>query len=187
MSRPPVSVLVRWVLAGLACAFGLLQLNRVLRYDLVWGTLGNTLFGVGSLFVALLLIGPEVVAWALVPLDGLVNRLLLPGESEPPPAAFKLARYYAMQLRHEEACEEYAKIIRYHPEETDAYLEGIREAFLAGDQALAKKFYRWAKRYMRTRNERKLLQGVYLARHEPATLPAELEMTADPTTGTAAE
>ena len=188
MSKPGLGVIIRWVLAASVCAVGIYQLARVHHDGLDWGTLGNTLGGIGALFIALLFIGPEVVEWALVPLNAWVDRLLLPSESEPPPAAFKLARYYATQLRHEEACEEYAKIVRYHPEETDAYLEGIREAFLSGDTALAKKFYRGAKRYMRAPHERKLLHGVYAARHEPATLPEEIEMfEAEPTSGAATE
>ena len=188
MSKPDTGVLVRWVAAALVAVFGLLQLGHVLATDLSWGTLGNTLTGVGALFVAVALVGPELVGWALVPLHGLVDRLLMPSESEPPPAAFKLARYYASLLRHEEACDEYAKIIRYHPEETDAYLEGIREAFLAGDPAQAKKFYQKGRRVMRTRGERSLLRGVYTARHEAPGLPEEAEpMAADLPAGEAVE
>ena len=113
---------------------------------------------------------------------------MLPSESEPPPAAFKLARYYAGLLRHEEACEEYAKIIRYHPGETDAYLEGIRAAFLAGDEVAAKKFFRGAKRYLRAPHERQLLEGVYTAGHQPTTSPEELEvLDAGPSGDLAAE
>ena len=188
MSKPAPLVIVRWVLAASVCAVGIHQLARVHREDLGWDNLGNTMGGVGALLVSLLFIGPEMVEWALMPMYAWVDRLLLPSESEPPPAAFKLARYYATLLRHEEACEEYAKIVRHHPEETDAYLEGIREAFLAGDAVQAKKFYRGAKRYLHTTQERQLLKGVYAARHEPTTSPEELEvLSVEPTDGTLPE
>ena len=98
----------------------------------------------------------------MIALDALRNMLF----ETNPPADFKLARYYAGQLRHEEACEEYTKIIRFHPEEFAAYLEGIQEAFLAGNRDLAKKFYAKGRRVMRAPEERTLLRGVYNAQHE---------------------
>ena len=176
MSKPPTGVMVRWTLAALACAGGLYEWARVFTLGLDWGVLDKTLIGLGAMFVAVLLIGPELVGWVVAPVQHMVDRLLLPSESEPPPADFKLARFYAGHLRHTEACEEYAKIIRYHPGQSDAYLEGIREAFLAGDEPLARKFYGKARRIMREPGERKLLGGVYAARHEadePETLAAE--------------
>ena len=166
MSKPPTGVLVRWVFAALFCAAGVVLLSRVNVVGLGWDTLDKTLVGLGALFVALLFIGPEVVSWVVTPVYYFVDQLLIPSESEPPPANFKLARYYAGQLRHEEACEEYAKIIRFHPEESAAYLEGIQEAFLAGNRDLAKKFYAKGRRIMRAPGERKLLRGVYAAQHE---------------------
>ena len=188
MSKLPASMKIRWVTASLVGGFGFYELGYAFFQGLSYGVFGNIMLGLGALFVALLLVGTEVVGWALLPLTGLLDRLLLPSESEPPPAAFKLARYYAGLLRHEEACEEYAKIVRYHPEETDAYLEGIREAFLAGNEAAAKKFFRAAQRYLRAPHERQLLESMYAAGRLSVSLPAELEvLDAEPSGGAATE
>ena len=106
----------------------------------------------------------------MLPLYRMVDKMFLPTESEPPPVDFKLARFYAVRRRYDEACEEYAKIIQYHPDVHAAYLEGIRAALLGDDPRQAKQFYQQGRRVMRSRDERKLLKGVYQAHHEPLTL-----------------
>ena len=61
---------------------------------------------------------------------------------------------------------EYAKIIHYHPEQKAAYLEGIQAAGRGGDKEMTRRFYRGARRVMRARDERALLENVYAVRHE---------------------
>ena len=117
-----------------------------------------------------LLVAPEVVGWAVLPIHRWLDSLILPSESEPPPADYTLARFYATRMRYEEACEEYSKIIRYHPEESVAYLEGIRAASHAGDRKLAASFHRKGRRALRSPDERRLLDNVYGAQHKPVGL-----------------
>ena len=42
----------------------------------------------------------------------------MPSETLRPPVDYKLARFYYQQMRFEEACEEYFKLLSYHPQET---------------------------------------------------------------------
>ena len=81
-------------------------------------------------------------------------------------------------MRYVEASVEYAKIILYHPEEKNAYLEGIQAAGRAGDEDSARRFLRGARRRMRSSDERTLLENVYALRHEP--LHGALTESTDP-------
>ena len=112
----------------------------------------------------------------MLPLHCLLDHIFLPAESGPLPLDYTLARRYASQLRFEEACEEYAKIIRHHPAQVDAYLEGISAARRAQDADRAGKFYRAARRAMRTEDQRRLLENVYATRHEPLVSSADLSL-----------
>ena len=167
MERPPLGVTLRWVVAGLAGAGGVFLLMRVPTDDGNWDAFHKLLGGLVGLFTGALLISPEVVRWLLTPLSGLVDSILSPSEEIVPPADLKPARFYTHSLRHAEAAEEYARILRYHPNHADAYLEGIQAAGLAGDERLAKKFYHDAQRLLRGQEQHHLLEGVYAARHEP--------------------
>ena len=109
----------------------------------------------------------ELVRWTLTPLSCLIDSILLPFEEVVPPADLKLARFYGQSLRHAEAAEEYARVLRYHPRYADAYLEGIRTAGLAGDEKLARRFYQGAQKIMRVGDKRRLLENVYTACHQP--------------------
>lgn len=57
-----------------------------------------------------------------------------------PPLSYKLARHYRMVRRFEDALAQYRKIIRYYPEETDAYLELLAIAEELGDQDLVAEY-----------------------------------------------
>ena len=167
MNRPPFGVTLRWVVAGLAGVGGVFLLMRVPMDDGNWDAFHKLLGGLAGLFTGALLISPELVRWLLTPLSGLIDSILLLSEEAVPPADLKLARFYVQSLRHAEAAEEYARVLQYHPDYTDAYLEGIRAAGLAGDERLAKKFYHDAQRALRGQEQRHSLEGLYAARHEP--------------------
>ena len=146
------------------------MLVRVMTVETNWvAVFGKSLLGLAAMISGVLLIAPECVGWAVLPLHRLLDHVFLPSESVPPPLDYTLARRYASQLRFEDACEEYAKIVHYHPEEANAYLEGISAAHRARNPAQARKFYRAARRVMRAEDQRRLLENVYAV---SASLPA---------------
>ena len=159
-------VLARWIAAALIGGGGISLLARVMATETNWVVVfGKSLFGLTGLITGVLLIGPECVGWVLTPFNGLLDRILLPSDSDPPPADYTLARLYGGQLRYDEACEEYAKIVHYHPEQITACLEGIEAARRAGNDSQARKFYRAARRILRTVDQRRLLEDVYALRY----------------------
>ena len=150
------------------------MLARVMAVETNWIVIfAKSLFGLAAMISGVLLVAPECVGWAVLPLHRLLDHIFLPSESEPPPLDYTLARRYAVQLRFEDACEEYAKIIRHHPEQADAYLEGISAARRAQDADRAGKFYRAARRVMRTEDQRRLLENVYATRYESLAFSAD--------------
>ena len=180
MDRPRATVLVRWAAAGLIAGGGVVVLARLAHGEGAVPLIGRSLLGIGALITGALLAAPELVRWAASPISGLLDSILLPSETVHPPVDFKLARFYAQTLRYDEACEEYVRILHYHPDNAEAHLEGIRAAALAGNEPLAAKLYRGARRLLRTGDQRHLPDAVYAARHqllndageaEPAALP----------------
>ena len=194
MQWPRVTVVLRWIAAGSVGGGGVYVLASTMSHATSWvAVFGRSLFGLAGMIVGVLFVAPEVVRWAVSPISHLVDSILLPSEKIHPPVDFKLARFYGQALRYDEACEEYVKILHYHPDNAEAYLEGIRAAALAGNEALAKKFYHGAQRLMRAGDKRRLLDAVYAARHQllndageeaaPAILPeSAVEAEAGPET-----
>ena len=180
MRLPRATVLARWTAAALTGGGGMFLLARVMANETDWiAVFGKSLFGLTGLMTGVLLISPECVGWALVPLNSVLDRILLPSDADPPPADYTLARLYGSQRRYEEACEEYAKIVHYHPEQITACLEGIEAARRAGNDAQARKFYRAARRILRTADQRRLLENVYALRYAPPEIPDEPEPAAE--------
>ena len=179
MRLPRATVLARWIAAALVGGGGLCLLARVMEAESDWVAIfGKSLFGLAAMISGVLLIAPECVGWALSPFTGLLDRILLPSESGPPPADYTLARLYGGQLRYEEACEEYAKIIHYHPEQINACLEGIDAARRAGNEEQARRFYRAARRILLSADQRRLLENVFAIRYALPTPADEPEIAA---------
>ena len=167
MEWPRPAVTARWTAGALIAAGGVYPFARaVLSGSGDIPLFGKSLLGLFAIISGGVLAAPEIVLWIVSPVHGLLDRLFLPSESEPPPVDFTLARLYGSQLRYGDACEQYLEIIRYHPEEASAYLEGIQAAQKAGDMPLARKFYRGARRMMRTPEQRRLLESVCSVRYE---------------------
>ena len=176
MRLPRGTVIARWIAAALVGGGGLFLLSRVMTNETNWVAIfGKSLFGLAALMTGVLLAAPEIVHWALLPFHSVLDRIFLPSESEPPPVDYTLARLYGSQLRYDEACDEYAKIIHYHPEQASAYLEGIQAATLAGNEEQARKFYRAAGRVMRAKDQRQLLENVFAVRYALPASPDEEE------------
>lgn len=118
----------------------------------------NALFALAGLLVTVLLVAPDVVGWVLTPVNRLIDNILLPNDSGPPPVDYTLAHFYRRQMRYEEACDEYMKIIRYHPRELRAYVEGMLTAGEGGQTGLAARFHRLGRSAFRNVEVRRRLQ-----------------------------
>lgn len=163
MNRPRTSVIVRWVVAGIIGLASLRTLTRVMsQADSMAGAFAGSLFGLAMMITACLFVGPEVVQFVVFPIHRALDAILLPSETLRPPVDYTLARFYHRQMRYDEACEEYFKILEYHPQEVAAYLEGIEAATAANQRAKAHKFYRRGLRKLSARNGDRdlLIQGV---------------------------
>ncbi len=91
--------------------------------------------------VTVFLIAPETALraaeWCARPFT---NILFPSDEFSKPPLSYKLARRYRDEHRWEEAATQYRKIIRYYPEEKDAYMELFDVADALGDKKLRRKY-----------------------------------------------
>lgn len=153
MNRPRTSVIVRWVVAGVIVLAALRMLVRVVTHpDNMISAFVGSLFGLAMLIAACLFVGPEIVHWTVYPIHRALDAILLLSETLRPPVDYTLARFYHRQMRYEEACEEYVKILQYHPQEVAAYLGGIEAATAGNRRATAHKFYRLGRRKLSPRN-----------------------------------
>ena len=160
MNRPRASVAARWLLAGALGAWTARQFHVIGQTaDPSAGAL-HGFYMLAGLLGAVALVAPELVGWAVMPLNVLIEAVLLPGETGAPPADYTLARFYVQQLRYDEAVEEYLKIIHYHPRELTAYLEGMMTAGQAQQVSLIDKFHRLGRRAFRSTKVRAQLQAV---------------------------
>ncbi len=117
--------------------------------------------GLFLLIVGVKLLSPELVEWVSMPIQAVFNSILWPGDSDPPPLDYTLARFYCQQGRYEEAVEQYFRLLRHHPRELAAYLEGIAAAFDANAPESARKFYRKALWRLRLRSEREEVRRAF--------------------------
>ena len=163
MNRSRTSVIVRWIVGGLIALAALRVLVRVMTQpDNMINAFAGSVFGLAMLITACLFIAPEFVQWAVYPIHRALDAILLPSETLRPPVDYTLARFYHRQMRYGEACEEYFKILEYHPQEVAAYLEGIDAATAANQRAMAHKFYRMGLRKLSPKNGDRdlLIKGV---------------------------
>lgn len=162
MNRHRAFTVLRWLAAtalGLWTARQFYLVGHAPDGATMYGAL-HGMYGLGGLLTTVLLISPELADWGAMPLNRMFDAVLLPGESAPPPLDYTLARFYLQQMRYEEACEEYLKIIHYHPRALPAYLEGMASAGRAGRADLAARLHRRGRRVFRERKIRERLQHV---------------------------
>ena len=163
MSKHPFAILVRW---GAALGLGFVALRflaTATRSEYYLNAFTPCLYGFAALIGAVLLLGPELVAWAAIPVYRALNSIFFPAATGTPPVDYTLARFYRKRERYEESIEQYFKIVHYHPEELTAYLEGIETAFLAGEEESASKLYRLGMRRLHARDARQELARIYAA------------------------
>jgi tetratricopeptide (TPR) repeat protein len=139
---------IRWLIAMAAIALGAWCMNAALKIP-GFGAAGYLIVSFGALIFAVLLVSPEtafrVAEWCSRPFTD----LLFPSdEFAKPLLSYVLARRYARELRLSDAVDEYEKIIRYYPDEKDAYLELIAVAQQLNDRKLLKScLKRYRKRF----------------------------------------
>lgn len=176
MSRSLLLILVRWSIAiGLEYVAVRLLIGAANSGDYL-GAVAKCLYGFAILMTGIMLLGPELVRWAAMPIQHVLTGLLFPSQSEKPPVDYKLARFYCRQARHDEAVEQYWKIVHYHPEELTAYLEGIDAAISADLPETAAKFYRSGLRHLRHPEARRELYRAYESAKERRLPNAECGM-----------
>ena len=122
---------------------------------------GAAIFGFSSMIIGVLLLAPELKVWAAIPVHRVFNSLIFPGGTIVPPADYRLARQYRKQWRYCESVDEYFKILEYHPEELDAYLEGMATATEARAPKTRQRFYRMGLRKLQNTSDRQQLEEAF--------------------------
>ena len=123
----------------------------------IWGSLS----GVAYLMGAVACIAPEAIEWASWPFRVFFNAVFFPGSREIPPPDYNLSLLYREQGRYEEALEGYFKILKHHPQELLAYIEGIQTSFECGDEEAARRFLQMGQRDLSTAEGREQLQRIF--------------------------
>ncbi len=135
-------VIFRWLLAAGCFAFCVKQMATALKAEGL-GAAPFLVLGFTGLLAAVLLVSPEIVIRPVEFFSRIFTTIILPDEKyRRPPLSYLLARRYARQLRFREALEEYEKILRFYPNEEDAFRELIAAALEAGAVRLAGKYTR---------------------------------------------
>ena len=122
--------------------------------------ISSILSGVGFLMGGAACIAPELVEWGSWPFRVFFNSIFFPGRQEIPPPDYNLPLLYREQGRYPEALEGYFKILKHHPQELLAYIEGIQTSFECGDEASADKFLRMGQRDLAAPEVRQQLQQI---------------------------
>jgi hypothetical protein len=155
MNRP-VAILRRVISLGLL-AFGIFQLYRGgFPFDESIPTIPWTvIFGALSLLCFFLGIAPDLAAPLASYLGDLAGRLFFPeARFSKPLLSYRLAEFYTLQERTEDAVAQYEEIIRHYPRERRAYSALISLARLGGDERKAAKYERLMMRRFPSRRRR---------------------------------
>jgi len=164
MSTKTALMLARWTIGVLMVVQGAAILVKTGGGS--FGGMGPSLLSLmlafGLAVSGLVLIAPELVSWVSSPLWRFITGIIYPDEKyKAPPVNYALPRSYHQRLRHEDAIEEYLKIIRYHPQEQAAYVECIEVMLFTHDLHGARKVMAQGLRKLRTKEaQRQLLEGV---------------------------
>jgi tetratricopeptide (TPR) repeat protein len=115
------------------------------------------------MIVGAIVLAPSLAAWAAIPFTRFIDGIYLPGgpTGDDPEPNYRLADHYYEISQNRLAIEEYEKIIRYHPDETRAYIALIDLWVRCGDAHRAAKLYRRGLRKSRSREARHQLRDAY--------------------------
>jgi len=180
MDKHRAFVVARWLAAGALGAWTARQFFVAGHAEIPATGALHGFYALAGLLGTVLCVAPELVRWAVLPFNRVIDAILLPGESGTPPADYTLARFYCQQMRYDEAYEEYLKIIHYHPRELAAYVEGMMTAGQAGRIDVAARFHRRGRRVFRNAEIRRRLQvAIEDSRLTAAAMAESPEMLAD--------
>ncbi|MFO1482581.1 MAG: hypothetical protein U1F71_04370 [Verrucomicrobiaceae bacterium] len=88
------------------------------------GAAGPVIVSMVMFVSTVLLIAPETAFWLAEQIAKPLASLFYPSDSfKKPPLSYTLARRYRNERRFDDAATQYEGIIKYYPEEKDAYLE----------------------------------------------------------------
>lgn len=122
MTDETKGTLMRWAIGWVCFGFAGWCIERGLRLD-DWETI---LLSVPLFLVGVLCFWKTIFHVATRPLILMVDSLFFPGgELEKPVLNLKLPRYYIEQGRFDEALTEYRRILKYYPDETEAYEKAV--------------------------------------------------------------
>jgi len=161
MSTQTALTLSRWVIAVLLLVKGALVLANTAggAHGSDFSALPYLLVAFGFGITGVVLMAPELVPWASAPVWRFISGIIYPDEQfKAPPVNYTLPRSYHQRLRHEEAIEEYQKIIRHHPQEQTAYLECIEVMLHLNDIHGAKKVLAEGLRKLHTQEAKRELR-----------------------------
>jgi tetratricopeptide (TPR) repeat protein len=101
----------------------------------------HVIFSMLGFVTTVLLVTPETALSIAQWIGGLCAQLFFPDDHySKPPLSYRLARRYREEHRWEDAIRQYRKIIRYYPNERDAYLELLHVASEMEDKELYQKY-----------------------------------------------
>jgi len=161
VTKRQILISLRWLTAA---GIGVLTLKLLIgasKATSLTAGFAGAVFGFSALILTVIIVAPELVAWATTPVHRAINSLIFPGGTIVPPADYKLARLYRKQWRYKESVDEYFKILEYHPDELSAYLEGIATAAEARAPKTRERFYRLGLRKLRAASDRDQLQQAF--------------------------
>ena len=181
MKMKQLITVIRWLLAAglFYSAYRNLGIAVAVDSEDVTGIAGGynaipkLITGIGIVVGAVACLAPELIEWGSMPFRALFNAVFFPGTRETPPPDYNLPRLYREQGRDDEALEGYLKILRHHPQELLAYLEGIQTAFECGNVETARKILRMGLHALPTPEVRDQVQRVFDSCETP--LPPLLE------------
>ncbi|HWL53886.1 MAG TPA: hypothetical protein VNQ90_15710 [Chthoniobacteraceae bacterium] len=168
MKTRTILALARWVLACLLFTVTFWTEVTGLSYD-------KTFIPVAAVVGGCILIAPELIHWGSLPIQAFFSSLFFPSNREIPPPDYVLTGVYREQGRYDEALDQYLTIVRNHPEELLAYLEGMETAFENGTPEVAKKFHRLGLQKLKVEAAREQVERSYHLLCEAAANAPEVE------------
>ena len=155
MSQEFTRVVFRWIfgISFLGLAFWAATVGyRIENYSLMFGSVPLFIVGIG-------IVWKQLFALAVQPLMLFIESIYLPGgKLSKPVLNLKLPAYYFNEGRYSEALEEYRKVLKYYPDEIEAYERLIwLHSEIFDEIGEARKLIRKAKRRHLVLDERVIL------------------------------
>lgn len=166
MTREVLKTTIRWLVAAGLFHFAWRTILPLRELE-AKADPGPILLAAVAFLSGAVLIWSDLFRLATLPLTALIDSLIFPrAKLARPVLNLKLPAHYLTEGRHEEALEEYRKILKHHPDETEAYEKAVwLEVSVFQRPAAAEKLLRRAARRGLELDER-LAMLVRNARHD---------------------